>query len=140
MNGGKTIEFAVKAVIIRKNKFLAVHKRGIDSSKFELPGGKMAFGETAEETVIREVYEETGLNIRPVKLIDTWNYVSETRQVTGIIYLCSANDHEEVVLSEEHDQYLWLSYDTDSLDMMNRLFKPQMLKWDWDSFDTGILN
>ena len=55
-----SIEFAVKALIFNDNSFLAVHKRSAKSEKMELPGGRLQFGETAEETVIREVMEETG--------------------------------------------------------------------------------
>jgi len=127
------IEFAVKALIFNGDKFLAVHQRNIRSPRFELPGGRMEFGETAEETVIREVMEETGLIISPVSLVDTWNYVTDTRQITGVIYLCIAKNCDEVVLSEEHDQFEWLATDAESLEKMNRLFKPQMLTWDWDS-------
>jgi len=128
----KTIEFAVKGLVICDGKFLAVHKASIKSPKFELPGGRMNFGEMAEETLIREMTEEIGLHVKPVKLVDTWNYVAETNQVTGIIYLCVAENPENIILSEEHDAYEWLSPTPESIDKMNRLFKPQMLRWDWN--------
>jgi len=130
----KLIEFAVKALIFNGEKFLAVHKSAIQSQRFELPGGRMLFGETAEDTVKREVMEETGLRIIPLRLVDTWNYVMETQQITGVIYLCIAEageDLDKIVLSDEHDRYQWLNTDENSLSIMNRLFRPQMLKWDW---------
>ena len=129
----KRIEFAVKALIINNGKFLAMHQTTIKSLKYELPGGRMQFGETAEETVAREVYEETGLRITPIRLIDVWNFVTDARQITGVIYLCSAKNTENIVLSDEHDQYEWLSSDAESIEKMQRPFKPQMLKWDWDA-------
>jgi len=128
----KTIEFAVKGLITCDGKFLAVHKASIKSSKFELPGGRMNFGETAEETLIREMMEETGLQVTPIKLVDTWKYLMEARQITGIIYLCVATNPSHIILSDEHDCYEWLSPAPESLDKMNRLFKPQMLKWNWN--------
>jgi len=126
------IEFAVKGLIVNGKKFLAVHKSDIQSSKYELPGGKMNFGETAEETLIRKIMEEVGVRVIPLKIIDTWNYFTETNQITGIIYLCVANNPEPIILSDEHDSYEWLDTDFDSLDKMNRLFKPQMLRWNWN--------
>ena len=126
------IEFAVKGLVFCGNKFLAVHKAKIKSPKFELPGGKMNFGETAEQTIIREMKEEVGLDVTPVKLVDTWNYLTETNQITGIIYLCVIDKPQHIVLSEEHDIYEWLGNDSESLEKMNSLFNPQMLRWDWD--------
>jgi len=132
MENGK-IEFAVKALIFNGEKFLAVHKSAIQSQRYELPGGRMLFGETAEETVKREVLEETGLRVVPLKLVDTWNYVTESHQITGIIYLCASESLDNIVLSDEHDRYEWLCSDTISLEKMNRLFRPQMLTWDWNA-------
>lgn len=61
----------------------------------ELPGGRMAFGETAEET---------SFIVEPVKLLDTWNFVATDYQITGVIYLCKIKDRN-LKLSDEHDKY-----------------------------------
>ncbi|MCL2558604.1 MAG: NUDIX domain-containing protein [Treponema sp.] len=132
MENVKLIRFAVKALILNGNKFLAMRRSAEKSPKFELPGGGMEFGETAEETVIREVFEETGLTVAPVKLVDTWNYVTQTLQITGIIYLCVAENPNNVILSAEHDRYEWMDANAESFEKINRLFRPQMLKWDWN--------
>ena len=44
----------------------------------------MEFGESDEETITRELLEETGLIVTPIKLLDTWNYVCESYQITAI--------------------------------------------------------
>jgi 8-oxo-dGTP diphosphatase len=131
MNDEKRIYFAVKALIISDGKFLAVRKSGGKPLKYELPGGRMEFGETAEETVVREVYEETGLSVTPVKVLDTWNFIKDSLQITGIIYLCASANTASVVLSDEHDGYEWLAPDEQSFGKMNRIFRPQLLKLDW---------
>ena len=93
----------------------------------------MVFGETAEQTVIREVYEETGLRVIPEKPLDTWNYIVDNYQITGVIFLCRETSTETVVLSDEHDRYEWLAPVPASFELMNRLFRPQMVTWDWGS-------
>jgi 8-oxo-dGTP pyrophosphatase MutT (NUDIX family) len=133
MNAENIIEFSVKALIIRDNKFLALHKARISSPRYELPGGRLLFGETVEEAVVREVLEETGLTVVPVRLVDTWNYVAENLQIVGVIYLCAEKEWAEIALSEEHDTYEWFAPEVDSLEKMNRLFKRQMLSWDWSA-------
>lgn len=125
------IEFGVKALILRKNKFLVMHNNGVKADLWELPGGRMEFGETAEETLKREIMEETGLIVSPIKLLDTWNLVKVDHQITGIIYLCSLEEGE-VKLSDEHDAYKWINADRESLDGMYDIFKTRMLNWDWN--------
>ena len=46
----------------RKN-VLMVKNKGESSSYYTLPGGAVEAGETLEEAAIREVYEETGLDV-----------------------------------------------------------------------------
>ncbi|HEV2519832.1 MAG TPA: NUDIX domain-containing protein [Thermoplasmata archaeon] len=57
---------AAVAGLVRDGRWL-VHRRptgGLLGGLWELPGGKLEFGETAEAAVRREVREETGLSIR----------------------------------------------------------------------------
>lgn len=51
--------------------------RGKDPSKgmWGLPGGVVELGETVEEAVIREVFEETGIKVKPVELITIFDSI-----------------------------------------------------------------
>lgn len=40
-----------------------------DYGDWGLPGGAMEYGETIEETMLREVYEETGLQLHDYKFL-----------------------------------------------------------------------
>jgi len=59
--------FAVKALIPDGDLILIVRRseraRG-HHGLWELPGGRLEFGETPEEAIVREVREEAGLEIR----------------------------------------------------------------------------
>ena len=60
----------------KEGKYLFIQRASnqeYEADKWELPGGKMDQFETLEEHVIREVYEETGLVIHPLKIA---NYIS----------------------------------------------------------------
>lgn len=132
------LEFGVKALILRDDKFLVMHNNGIKADLWELPGGRMEFGETAEETLKREIMEETGLIVSPIKLLDTWNLIKVDHQITGIIYLCSIEEGE-VTLSEEHDSFKWIKADKESLDIMYDIFKSRMINWDWNEISNIFL-
>src|ERR1700686_3317294 len=60
---------AVSAAIFRDGRVLIVRRaRPPAHGLYTLPGGGVELGETLEEAVIREVREETGLEVEPVAL------------------------------------------------------------------------
>lgn len=71
---GKYPKVTADAVIIKDEKILLI-KRGFDPFKgsWALPGGFIEYGETVEEATVREVKEETGLDVEPVKLIGVYS-------------------------------------------------------------------
>ena len=93
----------------------------------------MEYGETAEETLIREVKEEINLGIDSCELLDTWNYVSKEYQITGVIYLCTIKDGN-IILSDEHDEFQWLDFNDESINIMHDVFKERMIRWNIKEF------
>ena len=60
---------AVSAAIYRDGRILLVRRtRDPGRDRFSLPGGVVEAGETLAEAVAREVMEETGLTVEPVRL------------------------------------------------------------------------
>ena len=63
----ETPKVGVGVFIVNENLHFLVGKRiskiGHGDNQYSLPGGHMEIGETPEESCIREVYEETGLEI-----------------------------------------------------------------------------
>ena len=56
------------ALIIKNKKILLVHNTKHNGLRIEPPGGKREGNEDLEECIIREVKEELGIEIRPIKL------------------------------------------------------------------------
>lgn len=105
---------SVSGIIIENNQVLLV-KRSMNQTYFpgfyEFPGGKIEFGESPEDAVIREVGEETGLKTIIVKLISCRSYLSKnnTQHNIELFYLLSILDSNlKIKLSDEHDHYLWV--------------------------------
>lgn len=99
--------FGIKAVILKDDKILVLKRSEEASDNWEIPGGRMEYGETIEETLHREVYEETRLKVKALRILNTWNLIEVDRQISGIIYLC-CYESGEVILSDEHKEYRWI--------------------------------
>lgn len=66
------------------DSFLVIQRR--DNGDWQLPGGVLELGETIEQGVVREVYEETGVTVKPVRL--TGIYKNMARGVVALVFLC----------------------------------------------------
>ena len=61
------------AAVVRdaRGRVLAIRRR--DFGTWDMPGGWCDLGETSTGTAVREVYEETGLHVRPTRLIGVYS-------------------------------------------------------------------
>ena len=68
------METTCRAAIVDKNKILLIHRFRKGEEYFVLPGGHVEPGESEEETLIRELKEETNLDIKIDKKL--WSLIS----------------------------------------------------------------
>ena len=115
MGHGGSFGVAVKAAIVKAGRLLVLYKTKEEarydpdpSVRVDLPGGRIRFGESPVVALHREVAEETGLVIEVVAPIETWHYVKDEFQLVGIDFLCEYGSGE-VVLSDEHEGFVWLT-------------------------------
>jgi 8-oxo-dGTP pyrophosphatase MutT (NUDIX family) len=93
------------------------------------PSGKVDAGETEGEAIVREVYEETGMEIDPEKLIFVErSYVRfPTFDFMYIFfrYILESESRPEVRLSvSEHTEYAWLT-PKEALDLGSKLMQDE---------------
>lgn len=77
------------------------------SGTWDPPAGRLVPGERFEEGAVRELYEETGLLVRPQRILATW--VGEDPgggRLAAVTYV-GRTAGGEVRLSEEHLDYRW---------------------------------
>ena len=85
---------ATVAVIINENREVLVATRAFEPAKgtFDLPGGFVDMYETGEESVAREVKEETGMDVKKVKYLfsipNLYVYSGFEVQTLDNFYLC----------------------------------------------------
>ena len=85
---------------------------------WSLPGGVLEVGETTAEGVVREVFEETGVRVRPVAMIATLDRI--VRDDAGLVqyhyvlieWLClPQGDARELVCGDDAAAAAWVSRD-----------------------------
>lgn len=84
------VPISAKGIVFDDGK---VWLRKNERNEWELPGGKVDEGEQPTETVVRELKEELGFDIRVKKIIQAWMYTikvseDESRGVLVVSYLC----------------------------------------------------
>lgn len=60
-------------IVVNEEGHILLQQRTYPEGVWGLPGGLMELGESTEEVGIREVYEETGLTVKQLKLINIYS-------------------------------------------------------------------
>lgn len=116
-----TIEKSCGAVIYRKSgidiEFITVKSKG--NGHWGFPKGHVEEGESEKETAIREVFEETGLQ---VTLLDDFRTkieysLSESILKEVIFFIGKTSKFDVAIQEEEIEDYKWLNYN----DMLEKL-------------------
>ena len=110
---------AGKAIIELKGKILLLQEDSrdpdhINAGMWDLPGGRIEFGEYPLDGLKREVKEECGLEVEIIKpiCVDHWlpqPYKDEEWQIVGIFYVCKVTGGK-VRLSHEHRAFEWAEW------------------------------
>jgi len=94
-----------RAVVIQDGNMLLMERWRPGKHYFSVPGGGIEPGETPEQTVVRELAEETGCVVRPVRLLYTLRFEDGTEHS---IFLCehvSGEPHLPADSPEAIDQH-----------------------------------
>ncbi len=116
-----TVWFAQRALVVHAAGILAVRiANGPWSGRWDLPGGRLAPGESIDDALRREVYEETGVHVAPGATLELARWSIELddgvhdvvaayrrAEVIGVPALTLAHQDD----GDNHDLVRWLSLD-----------------------------
>lgn len=125
--GPLTHGIVVKAHIIREGHVLLLKRQETDTEyggHWDIPGGRLLFGEGATDGLAREVCEETALTFTRAKPLTVWDYhTPDAGLMQGLSFLIK-DAVGDVRLSQEHTHFEWLgSGALDSLPLAANLRK-----------------
>ena len=109
-------KIVLAGAVLRDNKILILKRHQNESvypNMWELPSGKREPLETSAQGLLREVKEESGLAVSIVMPYHVFEYQiekeHEIRDTTQINFLVSAPQNDNVVLSNEHQAFRWIT-------------------------------
>lgn len=93
----RSTRFGVYSILRYKSNYILIKKsKGPFKGRWDLPGGKLDFGETADEALKRELKEETGLKVKSSKFETVVSYTHKTETEhfhhIGVIYTAEVKD------------------------------------------------
>lgn len=119
----KQIVVATKAAILHDNRILLLTKsleeqrEDQNTDNYDLPGGRLEYGEQPEVAIKREIKEETGLSIDSVSLLTVESFIRKDGVQFIVIYYLATSSSDEVLLSKEHIAFNWVDL-TDKMDLL----------------------
>lgn len=106
----------VAFIVNGKNELLVVRrKKEPAKGTLDLPGGFVDMDETGEEGMIREVKEETNLDIVKTEYLfsipNLYLYSGMTIHTLDMFYRCTAKDMTHVVAMDDAAEFQWIPLD-----------------------------
>ena len=107
-------QVSIKGFLCRDKKVLLLKTPENDKNDgtWELPGGRMDFGESVEQAFSREMKEELGFEKAVMgKLLNSWSFMSVREGIDYHFIIFDFeiySDESKIKLSDEHDEYRWI--------------------------------
>ena len=108
------MELTTLCYIEKENSYLMLHrvkkKKDINKGKWIGVGGHIEFGESPEDCIVREVKEETGLELTSYRLRGIITFVTDQKQLE-YIFLYTADGFEGEIKTCEEGILKWIEKD-----------------------------
>lgn len=102
---------SVRGIILNGSGQTLVVRRSSDGG-WELPGGRLGPHEEVESGLQREIEEETTLNIEVGETVHANAWQNDDDNGRFAVYYRCWPFSRDVELSEEHESFRWIAYDT----------------------------
>lgn len=100
----KVYKVRATGILIENNSLLLVQQKLSNNKNWSLPGGRVEVGETLEQALIREMKEETGLDVEPIRMLYVCDVEASSNTVLHITFLSKRTGGEITLPTNEFDE------------------------------------
>jgi len=100
---GSPIRVRPSGVLLQGDRVLLVKQSVTAKRKWSLPGGRLEKGETIEHCLVRELREETGIDVGVVNLLYVTDRLAGTDHVVHMMFLIRSLDPNPLPLEWTHE-------------------------------------
>lgn len=104
MNQEYMFNIRITGILIENNEILLVQQKLSDKRNWSLPGGRLERGETLSQGLIREMKEETGLDVEIVRMLYLCDVAASSNTILHITFLIKRIGGEIELPSNEFDE------------------------------------
>ena len=97
-------QIRVTGILIENDEILLVQQKVSDKRNWSLPGGQLERGETLQQGLIREMKEETGLDVELVQMLYVCDVAASANTVLHITFLLKRIGGEITLPTNEFDE------------------------------------
>ncbi len=112
------VNAAAKALIQQNGKYLFLRETFLHGDEWDLPGGKIEYGESPEVALHREIKEEVDLEVTIDGYAGVWWFISHKTENEAVCstFFCSIKGSDRIDMTknpaDEHfEEYKWMTID-----------------------------
>jgi ADP-ribose pyrophosphatase YjhB (NUDIX family) len=129
--GYATPKIGVRGAVFDAEERILMVREVVDENRWTLPGGWADVNQTPAQSVVREVFEESGYHVRPVKLAAVWDRARQAQaptlfSVVRISFVCVAEGGSPTT-SQETSEVGWFAESEIPTDLSFRRTSPHQI-------------
>jgi ADP-ribose pyrophosphatase YjhB (NUDIX family) len=105
VESGGFIKVRPSGVLLQDGRVLLIKQSVTTARKWSLPGGRLEKGESLEHCLVRELKEETGLDVRVMKLLYVTDRLVGNDHVVHMTFLIESLDRNPLPLDWTHQDF-----------------------------------
>ena len=128
-----SVQVAGCIILDQQSRILLLHRSTHKRQQWEIPGGKIEPGESAEQAAIREIKEELGVDVKIIKMLGSKEFTEDGRTWHYTWFEAQIQKGEPKVMEVQtfnelrYFDFAWLKRNTNELSLVTKNFLNEII-------------